>query len=1080
MKKTHYCADIIVEIEDRHGKLKPIRALLDTGTSSTIILRRFVRKGRAQSYKGEKTKWNTLGGIYVTNRKALLDFKFPELNTNKTVTWICHVDDKTLPDQMNYDMIIGLDLMTDIGIVVDTDRKMIRWETTEIPLKQRGDLQNDLVRETLYCMAQDIDSLKQAEERHSRILDADYSAVDIDSYVRELSHLTYEEQTLLKNTLNAHHSLFQGGLGILRGIKPIHLELKEGAVPYHARAFPIPKSLEATTHKEIDRLTNIKVFRKSHDSEWAAPTFVQPKKTGDVRILTDFRRLNAVLKRKPFPLPKISDLLQKLSGFRYATAIDLSMGYYHIPLDEESARLCTTILPWGKYQYLRLPMGIKNSPDIFQSVMMDLLGDIDYARAYIDDILILSSGSYTDHLEKINYVLTRLENAGFRANVRKCYFAKDNVEYLGYQLTRDGIQPQPKKVEAILRIAPPKTKRQLRHFLGMVNFYRDIWRKRSHILSPLTGLVGKTTKYIWKKEQQEAFEEMKRVISKQTLLNFPNFNEPFHVYTDASDYQLGAVIMQNDKPLAFYSRKMNSAQRNYTTGEQELLSIVETLKEFRNILLGQEIIVHTDHKNILYGNLANSRIVRWRLLLEEFGPEYTHVAGKDNVIADALSRMEANFNKAPEKEDVDDMAQVCACALTNLIRDESYDIPDPKDHIQMAMAFDTSEEDDQRFPLSPPLIAKEQQKDKTLMKSLKQSRSEYGTTVLENVDLITYKNKIVIPKVLQGRILAWYHQYLVHPGSVRMEATLRQTLTWPGLQKDVKRYVRTCRKCQLCKKQRKQYGKLPAKVAENPEPWNRVNIDMIGPLTVQTPTKSYTLKALTMIDPATGWFEVKDVPDATADTCMKVFDNVWLTRYPRPQYLGFDNGNEYKAVFEEMRKNYSLKRKVSTDYNPQSNGIVERVHQVLNDMLRTFELEEQELDETDPWSEFISAAAFAIRSTVHTTLEASPAQLVYGRDMILPIKFEADWTYIRNKRQKEINRNNARENRSRISHTYSQGDKVLLAKPGILRKLSTPRQGPYIVEQVYSNGTIRIRRGSISERVNIRRVVPFIENDDTD
>ena len=158
----------------------------------------------------------------------------------------------------------------------------------------------------------------------------------------------------------------------------------------------------------MQRLTEIGVFKRSYDSEWAAPTFVQPKKTGNVRILTDFRRLNAVLKRKPFPLPKISDLLQKLTGFKYATALDLSMGYYHIPLDEASARLCTTILPWGKYQYLRLPMGIKNSPDIFQAIMADLLGDLDFTRAYIDDILIVSNGSFDNHLDKIHQVLHRI------------------------------------------------------------------------------------------------------------------------------------------------------------------------------------------------------------------------------------------------------------------------------------------------------------------------------------------------------------------------------------------------------------------------------------------------------------------------------------------------------------------------------------------------------------------------------------------------------------------------------------------------------------------------------------------------
>jgi hypothetical protein len=264
--------------------------------------------------------------------------------------------------------------------------------------------------------------------------------------------------------------LFGGGLGMLN-IKPVRLELIDGANPYHARPFHVPQSLEATTKTEIKRLTDSDVFNRSSDSERAAPTFlIQAKKKGDVRILTDIRRLNAQIKRKPFPLPKISDLLRKLSGFKYATAIDLSMGYYHIPLDLEAQKLCTTILPWGKYQHKRLPMGVKTSPDIFKRIMYELFGDIPNIQVYLDDIIITSSGTFEEHASITEKVLERLQRANFRANLRKCYFGESKIDYLGYEITRDdNSQPQPKKVEAILKLIPPKTKHQLIHFLGMIN-----------------------------------------------------------------------------------------------------------------------------------------------------------------------------------------------------------------------------------------------------------------------------------------------------------------------------------------------------------------------------------------------------------------------------------------------------------------------------------------------------------------------------------------------------------------------------------------------------------------------------------
>jgi hypothetical protein len=310
-----------------------------------------------------------------------------------------------------------------------------------------------------------------------------------------------------------------------------------------------------------------------------------------------------------------------------------------------------------------------------------------------------------------------------------------------------------------------------------------------------------------------------------------------------------------------------------------------------------------------------------------------------------------------------------------------------------------------------------------------------------------------------------------------MEATLRQAYEWPNMRHTVQHHVHGCAICQRNKQQRKKYGKMPVKVAEKSTPWNRVNVDMIGPLKVKAANGTFELRALTMIDPATGWFEVQAVQSAASAPVMAAFDDIWLSRYPRPEYLGFDGGSEFKSVFEEMRKNYGMKKKQSTPYNPQSNGIIERVHQVLNDAIRTFELSKEELDKNDPFSSFLSAAAFAIRSTYHTTLGASPGQLVFGRDMILPIKFKAQWAEIRQRRQTEMKRNQMRENNKRIAHTFKVGDQVLLTDSRPNRpKLDAPRKGPFAVLQVYSNGTLRIQRGAITERVNIRRLTPFFES----
>jgi len=824
-------------------------------------------------------------------------------------------------------------------------------------------------------------------------------------------------------------------------------------------------------------MVSIDVLRKlSHDddSAWSSPTFCQQKKTGDIRVLTDFRKMNAAIERKPFPLPRIGETIQRLEKFVSATALDLSQGYYSIPICRRSQIICSTILPWGKYAYKRLPMGVACAPDIFQSIMMDLLGDLDYVLVYIDDILIIQreGESEMDHLRKVETVLHRLQNKGFRANLRKSFFMQKEVEYLGFLLTSDGIRPQPKKVEAMDRMQPPKNTRQLKQFLGMVNFYRDLWPRRSHILAPLNKLSGIKSKknWYWGKEEQQAFLEAKEMLRKEALLAFPDFTKPFHLYTDASDRQLGATVVQDGKPLGYYTRKLSPAQRNYTVSERELLGIVEGLKAFEGILRGQQLIVYTDHLNLLYNNMPTQRMVRWRLLLEEFNPIVKHVAGEKNDAADALSRLDMSDKPYDVQEwDTPNPPLTYADEMNERI------------NLLFPMASERELKDD-AFPLAPDLIQYYQEKDSQLQEESKQGK-HFTLKEIEGVELIHENGKIRIPEALKDRVLDWYHQMLVHPGETRMEASLRSLYTWKGLRKDVQHVCKHCHTCQMFKKSgRKKYGLLPPKVAECVK-WSRVNVDLWGPATVHNKDgKDYKAHVMTMIDPVTGWFEVASLRNgATAYEAQRLLDSVWIARYPRPREIGFDGGSEFKAEFEELCRNMGLKRKPSGSWNPQSNAILERVHQVLGDCLRSFNLEERELDPHDPFEEFLTSAAYAIRSAYHTTLGFSPAQLVFGRDMFMPVNFEADWTRIQHNKQERINRNNVRENSKRIPYEYKTGEYVTVERTGIIPKLSLPRLGPYEVITAHDNGTVTIQKAPfVTDRVNIRRVKPYHKSDATE
>ncbi len=1035
----------------KEGEEQRLRALLDSGCGSTLINKKFIKHWKKSRCKS--TKWSTKAGSFKTNRKCEIQFTLPAFHTNRLITCNAYVDESP-HDSCHYDIIIGRDLLHSLGINLLFDTAEMSWDNAIVHMQDpetlKGNWVDEIEKEILFAH----DPSTTDAERIQDIIESKYCPADLEKIVAECIHLSALERRQLLELLQKFEPLFDGSLGTWK-TDPVNLELKDPKVkPYHAKPYPVPYSQEKRLKEEIARLCSYGVLRKINNSEWACPMFTIAKPDGSLRSLADLREINKVIKRKPYPLPKISDMLQKLEGFWYATSLDLNMGYYHMRLTPYASRLCTIVLPWGKYEYCRLPMGLCISPDIFQEKMSDLMAGLDFARAYLDDLLIISTEKgFTNHLDKLEKVLNRLSEAGLKINAVKSFFARTSLEYLGYNISRDGMRPSQKKVEAILQIEPPKTRKQLRRFIGMVNYYRDMWPQRSHWLAPLSSLTSSKIKWKWTQEHQESFDQMKALIAKETLLTFPDFSQEFEIHTDASKLQLGACISQNGKPVAFYSRKLQPAQTRYTTTERELLSIVETLKEFRNILLGQKIKVHTDHENLTYKSFNSDRVMRWRLYIEEYSPELQYIKGESNVVADALSRLD--IMETPFEDTQESFLGLMDC-------------------------FAKIVEDDDFHPLNYKQLRIAQEKDKKLMKILKMDETHYVLktfqTAGKSVELICYKDKIIIPERLQRHVIMWYHTTLCHPGINRTEETIGQHLWWPSMRDHITNYVKTCPTCQRNKRKQKKYGLLPPKDAEA-IPWDKLCIDLIGPYKIRRKGKKDLIcRCVTMIDPATGWFEIHQYDDKQSITVANIAEQQWFSRYPWPTQITFDRGSEFIGQdFQKMiKEDYGITAKPITVRNPQSNAIVERIHQVIGNIIRTFELESNYLDDDDPWSGILSATAFAVRSTYHTTLKHSPGQLVFGRDMILNIKHEANWEFIRERKQEVIERNNKAENAKRIPHTYNVGDKVLL-KRGTENKYEAPYQGPYTILQINENGTVRLKVKNVEDTYNIRRLTPYLE-----
>ncbi len=1060
-----------------------MRVLIDTGCSHSLISILYCHKLISQREK----KYSTGNGILTTKSEAKIHFSLPEFSDKKIITWKFSVAEQ---DNLGYDIIIGRDLLLELKMNISFERKVVSWEGIDIPMRDFNKLKkwtlNKKEFKAIILGSKEPLVTQEATDQMVKILDSNYQKANLKEIVRAAKHLNEREKSLLYKLLMKFEDVFDGTLGEWK-TDPVDFELVDGAKPHSQRHYPVPHLYKQTFKKELDRLVKLGVLEKVQQSEWGTPTFIIPKKDNEVRFISDFRRLNQKIKRKPYPLPRISDTLQQLEGFRYATSLDMNMGYYHIALSKEASDMCTIITEFGKYRYKRLLMGVSCSPDIFQAKIYELLGDIDGTRAYIDDILVIKRGTFEEHLEQLEEVLRRCQKANLKLNAEKCSFGLNEIDYLGYIVTPEGVKPNPKKIDAIMSMQRPTTVTEVRRLIGMVQYYRDLWPKRSHILEPFTAISAgkKGTKIKWTPELEMAFGKVKAMVCQETLLTYPDWSKPFDIHTDASDFQLGAVISQEKRPIAFFSRKLNSAQKNYTTTEKELLSIVECCKEFRNILFGYPIRVYSDHKNLVHAATISQsqRVMRWRLILEEFGPDIRHISGEDNIVADAISRLPtATTNQKEPSTD----------AL-----DSSGKTPAEEEVLVL--------EDDEAFPLNLSLVRRTQQKElnkrnNKLQQLIDDKKSGYNIITLDGVELVTFEGRIYVPTSLRQRTMEWYHHFMNHPRGERLYKTLNKVCYWKGMATQCSNLCKRCSVCQKFKSRKRKYGQLPPRNVGELVPWDTVHIDLIGPYSLtakqfQPQGKilevELRLTCMTMIDPVTGWFEIVEVPnyivedvenkttretvDKTSARISRLFDQVWLSRYPRPRRVIFDNGSEFKKDFVPLLKDWSIKPKATTIKNPQSNSPVERIHQVIHHMFTTKNLSEQTFDYIDPFGHILASIAWAVQASYNSATDATPAQLVFGRDMLFNLSTLVNWKAIAINKQKSVDKANLRENRNRIDYDYQVGQQVYVIRDGIFRKLEGPKFGPFPITEIFTNGTVRIQRGSVNERINIRRLEPHFE-----
>lgn len=432
---------------------------------------------------------------------------------------------------------------------------------------------------------------------------------------------------------------------------PGHTSIEEHTIelttdePVRAKSYPIPYTQREVIAKEVEEMMKMKIIRPSK-SPYAAPPVIVRKPDGTNRFCVNYKKLNTVTIFDGEPMPCPDDVYIELRGKKYRTKMDLTKGYWQISIHPNSIEKTAFVTPDGVYEFLRLPFGLKNSAATFNRMMRKVIGNLKGVGCFVDDVIV-HTDTWDEHLATLREVFKRLKKAGLTVKPSKCIIGVTDVEFVGHKVGIDTLEPRKEKVEEVLNVEKPKTRRQVKSYLAMAGYYAKFIKNFSDITYPLTELTkAKPGKFYWGDKEDQAFQEIKRQLSQEPILRIVNFQETMYVQTDASDVGLGAALLQRHEgvlhPVRYVSRKLKPAERNYSTVEKEGLGVVWAIEKLRIFLYGREFVLLVDHKPLTFINktkFANNRVMRWSLFLQDWSFRVESIKGVDNLLADYLSRV---------------------------------------------------------------------------------------------------------------------------------------------------------------------------------------------------------------------------------------------------------------------------------------------------------------------------------------------------------------------------------------------------------------------------------------------------------